>query len=178
MDSVKTDRVDSDEGDDGSEEEEEEEEGEEGGDGGDGEDGDAAEDQVPSEGEKGQRRSEEGSRLDQDGTSEASHPTKAKLSKSPSERRSTSPAGRFHSDSASSRSPSPTLDEQTASLSLSTSHHADIIREKAAVDVSKHQAQQQRKFHSKRGAHRAGRPKGSKGKQDTRIKLDRGGMWD
>lgn len=45
-------------------------------------------------------------------------------------------------------------------------------------DLTKVRASQQRKYHSKRGARRAGRPQGSKSKQDTRVKLDQSGVWE
>lgn len=69
------------------------------------------------------------------------------------------------------------LEEQTASLSLSEDD-PDLITDRAITQASKAHARQQRKYHSKKGAQRVGRPKGSKAKQDTRVKLDRGGMWD
>lgn len=85
------------------------------------------------------------------------------------------PGSRHGSQSRSpSRSGSPSsLAERAAGLSLGS------IKERAADEASKHRARQQRKYHSKRGAQRVGgRQKGSKAKQDTRVKLDRGGMWD
>ncbi|KAF9242874.1 RIO1 family-domain-containing protein [Melanogaster broomeanus] len=73
-----------------------------------------------------------------------------------------------------SRSPSPdTLAKMTAALSL----HSSDVRERVATDLAK-RARQQKKYHSKRGAQRVGRPHGSKAKQDKRVKLDRGGFWD
>ncbi|KAF8843978.1 hypothetical protein BDN67DRAFT_895982 [Paxillus ammoniavirescens] len=61
----------------------------------------------------------------------------------------------------------------TAALSLRSSE----VRERVATDLAKH-ARQQKKYHTKRGAQRVGRPQGSKAKQDQRVKLDRGGIWD
>lgn len=52
------------------------------------------------------------------------------------------------------------------------------IKVKVTSDISKARSHQQRKYHSKRSTHRAGRPQGSKAKQDKRIKVDRGGIWD
>jgi RIO kinase 2 len=52
------------------------------------------------------------------------------------------------------------------------------IREKAAIDAIKERARQKQKHHSRRGAERIGRAKGSKGKQDNRVKLDKSGLWD
>ncbi|KAL0951098.1 hypothetical protein HGRIS_007835 [Hohenbuehelia grisea] len=76
-----------------------------------------------------------------------------------------------------SRSLSPTsidkLAEATEALNLNS------IKDTVASDLTKTRARQQRRFHSKRGARRAGRPEGSKAKQDTRVKLDKGGGgWD
>jgi RIO kinase 2 len=48
----------------------------------------------------------------------------------------------------------------------------DDIKARAAAEVSKRQNQQRRKYHSKKSVRNAGRPQGSKGKQDTRVKLD------
>ncbi|KAG7099283.1 hypothetical protein E1B28_001142 [Marasmius oreades] len=50
------------------------------------------------------------------------------------------------------------------------------IRDVVASNLEKSRAQQQRKYHSKRSTRRVGRPRGSKAKQDSRIKLDSG--WD
>jgi RIO kinase 2 len=52
------------------------------------------------------------------------------------------------------------------------------IRKKAAVDAFKGRAREKQKYHSRRGAERTGRPKGSKAKQDNRVKVDRSGLWD
>ena len=74
-----------------------------------------------------------------------------------------------------SRSPS-ALAARTAALSLS---NQPDIKERVASEVSKQRAQQQRKYHSKRGAQKVGgRQKGSKAKMDTRVKPDRSGFWD
>lgn len=73
-----------------------------------------------------------------------------------------------------SRSPSPdTLAKMTAALTL----RATDVRERVATDLAKRQ-RQQKKYHTKRGAQRVGRPQGSKAKQDQRVKVDRGGIWD
>ena len=50
------------------------------------------------------------------------------------------------------------------------------IKDKVTSELAKNRSQQQRKYHSRKSAKRAGRPKGSKAKQDTRIKLEPG--WD
>ena len=52
------------------------------------------------------------------------------------------------------------------------------IRDKAANEAYKRRAREKQKYHSRRGAERIGRAKGSKGKQDNRVKLDKGGLWD
>ncbi|KAI0030654.1 hypothetical protein K488DRAFT_27925, partial [Vararia minispora EC-137] len=51
------------------------------------------------------------------------------------------------------------------------------IMDKALFEASRAYARQQRKYHSKRGVQRAGRPKGSKAKQDNHVKLDRNSLW-
>lgn len=69
------------------------------------------------------------------------------------------------------------LAERTAGLSLARQDRE--LKERAAAEASKLRARQQRKYHSKRGAQKVGgRHKGSKAKQDTRVKPDRGGFWD
>ena len=93
------------------------------------------------------------------------------------------------SNSSHSRSPSPSsLADRTTALSLSPSEHAHTttkyhdagsdVKEKVHSEVSKRRAREVRKYHSKKGAQRIGRPKGSKAKQDTRVKVDGGGFWD
>ena len=52
------------------------------------------------------------------------------------------------------------------------------IRDLVSSDLTKTRASQHRKYHSKRSTRRAGRPHGSKAKQDTRVKLDHSGVWD
>jgi RIO kinase 2 len=69
-----------------------------------------------------------------------------------------------------SRTPSPSLTR--------TALHSDGIKDIVSSDLTKDRARQQRKYHSKRSARQAGRPRGSKAKLDTRVKLESGGMWD
>ncbi|OCH95790.1 RIO1-domain-containing protein [Obba rivulosa] len=81
-----------------------------------------------------------------------------------------------------SRSPSPSdLVDGTAKLSLSNTPRHMIkskeISERVLSEVTKNRQRQQRKYHSKKGAQLGGRPKGSKAKQDARLKVDTGG-WD
>lgn len=52
------------------------------------------------------------------------------------------------------------------------------IRNKIVTDLSRQRARQQSKYNSKNSTQRAGRPKGSKAKQDSRVKLDKGGLWE
>ncbi|RDX52080.1 RIO1-domain-containing protein [Lentinus brumalis] len=87
--------------------------------------------------------------------------------------------------SSGSRSPSPStsLAGRTAAMSLKSQRPAASgskdMSEKVQTEVAKERARQQRKYHSKKSAQRTGgRQKGSKRKQDTRVKLDSGGMWD
>lgn len=81
---------------------------------------------------------------------------------------------------AGSRSSSPV--SQIASqvetrLSVNGSNE-NQIRNKAAIDALKGRAREKRKYHSRRGAERIGRAKGSKAKQDNRVKVDRSGLWE
>lgn len=93
------------------------------------------------------------------------------------------------SESSRSRSASPSsLPDRTAALSLSPSENAHSrtkyhdggpdLKEKVHSEVSKRRVREVRKHHSKKGAQRVGRPKGSKAKQDARVKVDGGGFWD
>lgn len=76
-----------------------------------------------------------------------------------------------------SRNTSPdSLAKMTESLSIA-SHHQSGIKEIVSSDLSRQRARQKQKYHSKRGAQRAGRPKGSKAKQDNRVKMDNSGVW-
>jgi RIO kinase 2 len=75
-----------------------------------------------------------------------------------------------------SRSPSPSsLEQMTASFSAA---QISEIKDNVSSAFRKQRARQDRKHHSKRG--RAGRPQGSKAKQDARynLKLDKSGVWD
>src|SRR5712671_643729 len=67
--------------------------------------------------------------------------------------------------------------ENTLSVNSNASREKEI-RGKAAVDAYKERAREKRKYHSRRGAERIGRAKGSKAKQDNRVKLDKSGLWD
>ncbi|KZT75190.1 RIO1-domain-containing protein [Daedalea quercina L-15889] len=93
---------------------------------------------------------------------------------------------RSRSDSPSSLS---SLPERTGALLLSPSEHRHLskakdratepdVKEKVHTEVSKRRAKEVRKYHSKKGAQRVGRPKGSKAKQDARVKVDGGSFWD
>ena len=86
--------------------------------------------------------------------------------------------------SSGSRSPSLSVVDRTAAMSLEPSQTpsspgAREIADKVQIEVAKRHARQRRKHHSKKGAQsKGGRPRGSKRKQDTRIKVDGGGFWD
>ncbi|KAM5533108.1 hypothetical protein V8D89_013251 [Ganoderma adspersum] len=86
--------------------------------------------------------------------------------------------------SSGSRSPSRSVADGTAAMSLDPSQTpstsgAREISDKVQIEVAKRHARQQRKYHSKKGAQsKGGRPRGSKRKQDTRIKVDGGSFWD
>jgi RIO kinase 2 len=54
----------------------------------------------------------------------------------------------------------------------------DEIKNKVASHLASSTTKQQRKYHSKKSSRRAGRPAGSKAKQDKRIKMDSTGFWD
>ncbi|KAI0800910.1 RIO1 family-domain-containing protein [Fomes fomentarius] len=78
-----------------------------------------------------------------------------------------------------SRSRSRSLADRTAGMSLAPGRGTKDITEKVQSEVSKQRAREQRKYHTKKSAQRSGgRQKGSKRKQDTRIKVDGGGFWD
>jgi len=86
------------------------------------------------------------------------------------------------SESQISRSPPRSRSGSVSSLqrkmsSLRVSHDGGV-REVVSSQINKKHARQQKKFHSKKGVQRAGRPKGSKAKQDTRVKVDISSGWD
>lgn len=83
-------------------------------------------------------------------------PPRSDLSRSPPQSRSVSPA---------------TLEKMMDALDLNE------VKNKVTSDLSKSMAKQQRKYHSKRAVRKAGRPQGSKAKQDTRVKVDHHGVW-
>jgi len=53
----------------------------------------------------------------------------------------------------------------------------EALRKVVSSEVTKDRARDKSKHHARRGPGQAGRAKGSKAKQDTRVKLDRGGIW-
>jgi len=84
------------------------------------------------------------------------------------------PSSRLSRSPPKSRSPSPSsLAKMTASLSLGS---VPTVHGKVKSDLAK-KARQQKKYHSKRSVQRAGRPQGSKAKQDSRVKLDKSEIW-
>lgn len=68
-------------------------------------------------------------------------------------------------------------DEEEDSEDASDPNAMDVVKDRVATEIQKRHARQHRKFHSKKSTTRAGRPKGSKAKQDTRVKLDGGGWY-
>ena len=98
----------------------------------------------------------------------------------PHEQGNAEPQSQEEPPCAESRSSSPT--SQIASqvekrLSVNASDEKQV-RNKAAIDALKGRAREKQKYHSRRGAERIGRPKGSKAKQDNRVQVDRSGLWD
>jgi RIO kinase 2 len=67
---------------------------------------------------------------------------------------------------------------ESSTLSVKGSSKEQEIKDKAAIEGYKRRAREKQKYHSRRGAERIGRAKGSKAKQDNRVKLDKGGLWD
>jgi len=65
-----------------------------------------------------------------------------------------------------------------STLSVKASTREQEIKEKAGIEAYKQRAREKQKYHSRRGAERIGRAKGSKAKQDNRVKVDKGGLWD
>ena len=65
-----------------------------------------------------------------------------------------------------------------STLSVKASTEEQEIKEKAGIEAYKQRAREKQKYHSRRGAERIGRAKGSKAKQDNRVKLEKGGLWD
>jgi len=79
-----------------------------------------------------------------------------------------------------SRSSSPTsqIASQVEKRLLVNASKEKEVRNKAAIDALKGRAREKQKYHSRRGAERIGRPKGSKAKQDNRVQVDKSGLWD
>ena len=78
--------------------------------------------------------------------------------------------------SSSQQSPSPPASPTEDDASPLQMQHLSI-KDTVASDLAKHRARNKRKYHSKRSARQAGRPQGSKAKQDTKVKLDNSGVW-
>jgi len=77
-----------------------------------------------------------------------------------------------------SRSPSPeSVAKMMESLSISTRQRSGI-KDTLSSELIKQRSRQQHKYHSKRAAQRMGRPKGSKAKQNLKVKLDKSGVWE
>ncbi|RXW19864.1 hypothetical protein EST38_g5967 [Candolleomyces aberdarensis] len=72
-----------------------------------------------------------------------------------------------------SRSPP---NSRPSSPSRSEPDSENDVKTKVQHDLSKRRAQQQRKYHSKRSIRNAGRPQGSKAKQDKKIRRDQ--FWE
>jgi len=83
-------------------------------------------------------------------------PARSDLSRSPPRSRSVSPS---------------TLEKMLTALDLND------VKNKVASEMSKSVAKERRKYHSKRSTRKAGRPQGSKAKQDVRVKPDCHGVW-
>lgn len=125
-----------------------------------------SEDEAP-----GDRKEPQDASVEVEGTS--AQPPEAGGEKSRSASRASSRFSQLSRSPPRSRSPSPdTLAKMTAAMSV---HGADM-RERVATDLAK-RARQQKKYHGKRATQRAGRPQGSKAKQDQRVKMDRDGFW-
>ena len=67
------------------------------------------------------------------------------------------------------------VSEKTAFPAHGRAH--TTIKERVVSDIARQHARQG-KYHSKRRVRKIGRPKGSKAKQDLRIKLDRNTVWE
>lgn len=86
--------------------------------------------------------------------------------------------------SSGSCSPSPSLADRATAMSLNASQIpspsvARDISDKVQAEVAKRYARQQRKYHFKKGAQsKGGRPRGSKRKLDTKLKVGGGGFWE
>ncbi|KIJ26129.1 hypothetical protein M422DRAFT_125094, partial [Sphaerobolus stellatus SS14] len=52
------------------------------------------------------------------------------------------------------------------------------VKEKVIADLTKERARQKHRYNSKKSTHKIGRAKGSKAKQDTRVKQDTSGFWE
>ena len=121
-------------------------------------------DSAPSDSEEAEEYESE----DEEDADNASMEMPEGTSTQPPERSASRASSRFSQLSRSpprSRSPSPdTLAKMMAAMDL----HGETVRERVATDLAK-RARQQRKYHAKRATQKAGRPHGSKAKQDRRA---------
>ncbi|KAK7058906.1 Serine/threonine-protein kinase rio2 [Paramarasmius palmivorus] len=92
------------------------------------------------------------------------------------ERSSDEAADEPPSSNCSELSRSPPHSRSNSPIAREVPRKSKNIKDAVSSTLEKERSRQQRKYHSKRSTRRAGRPGGSKAKQDNRVKLDRG--WD
>ncbi|ESK87881.1 atypical rio rio2 protein kinase [Moniliophthora roreri MCA 2997] len=80
------------------------------------------------------------------------------------------------SSNCSNLSRSPPRSRSHSPITREAPRKSKNLKEVVLTSLEKDRARQQKKYHSKRSTRRAGRPGGSKAKQDNRVKLDHG--WD
>jgi RIO kinase 2 len=71
----------------------------------------------------------------------------------------------------------PTIEEDKAASDSSFENPEEELKTRVAAEMGKNRSRQQKKHHSKKSTTSAGRAKGSKAKQDTKVHIDGGGWW-
>jgi RIO kinase 2 len=71
----------------------------------------------------------------------------------------------------------PTIEEDKAASDSSFENPQEELKTRVAAEMGKNRSRQQKKHHSKKSTTSAGRAKGSKAKQDTKVHIDGGGWW-
>ncbi|KAH9029215.1 RIO1-domain-containing protein [Lactarius hengduanensis] len=125
----------------------------------------------------GDEEEEEGDEVEDTSGGEDPEQVEDELSGDPEESKAAAADSALESESSEAegppRSASASPSRQVAEENSFSAKKRKEIRDKAAIDAYKERARQKQKYHSRRGAERIGRAKGSKSKQDNRVKV-----WD
>lgn len=67
---------------------------------------------------------------------------------------------------------------EDAPIASSTGRNHQSVKDTVTTELTKSRQKQEKRFHSKRSVGKAGRPKGSKAKQDSRVHFSRDDGWE